>query len=83
MDLTQRRQQLRQKQVEKVKKFTVDDSSVNFKNWIAQYEAQSTALEIPDANKRNVLLCCLDSTAFSLASELIAATATTTYAQLK
>ena len=69
--------------IPKVKKFTGDDSSVNFKNWIAQYEAQSTALEIPDANKRNVLWCCLDSTAFSLASELIAATATATYAQLK
>ena len=69
--------------IPKVKKFTGDDSSVNFKNWIAQYEVQSTALEILDANKRNVLLSCLDPTAFSLASELIAATATTTYAQLK
>ena len=68
--------------IPKVKKFSGEDS-VNFKTWIAQYEAQSTALAIADDNRRNVLLCCLDSTAFSVATDLIASNANTTYDDLK
>ena len=69
--------------IPKLNKFTGDDSSVNFKTWLAQYEAQATALAVPAASQRDVIMCCLDSTAFSVASDLIAADNTITYDAFK
>ena len=65
--------------IPKLTKFTGDDSLVNFKTWLSQYEAQATALAVPAGSRRDVIKCCLDSTAFSVASDLIAEDNTITY----
>ena len=66
------------KKLPKIVKFT-GETGVSFKTWIQQFEAQIGALNIQTANKRQVLLCSLDSTAFAVAQDTISANDACTY----
>ena len=59
------------------------DNLQSFKDWIAQFEAHITALNIANDKKIPTLLCCIESTAFSVLSEFLAANDQATYAQAK
>ena len=47
------------------------DNEVSFNKWILRFEAQSDALDVENNKKRQVLLCCLEDSAFTLASQRI------------
>ena len=59
------------------------DNNQSFKDWIAQFEAHCTALDVGAGKKIATLLCCLDSTAFSAVTEMIAADGAITYDNIK
>ena len=59
------------------------DNNQSFKDWIAQFEAHCTALDVGAGKKVATLLCCLDSTAFSAVTEMIAADGAITYVNIK
>ena len=65
-----------------IKKFT-GDNEVSFNKWILQFEAQSGALGVENNKKRKVPLCCLEDSAFTLASQRINAENDITYHNLK
>ena len=65
-----------------VEKFT-GYNEVSFHNWILRFEAQVGALGIPNARRNQMLLCCLDATAFTYLSQLMIADADITYEQIK
>ena len=65
-----------------IKKFK-GDNEVSFNKWILQSEAQSDALGVENNRKRQVLLCCLEDSAFTLASQRINAANNITYDNLK
>ena len=58
--------------VPQIQKFR-GDNETSFTRWCLQFEAQLTALAIKDENKawRNLLLCCTDENAFTVASNTI------------
>ena len=66
----------------KVEKFRGDNQQ-SFAQWILMFEAQLSVLGFEDDKKRETLLCLLDANAFTKATQYIAITNTTTYAQLK
>ena len=64
-----------------IKKFK-GDNEISFQKWILQFNAQIAALGVGNDKRRQVLLCCLDDSAFSAASEAIGADANVTYDNL-
>ena len=58
------------------------DNEISFQKWILQFNAQIAALGVGNDKRRQVLLCCLDDSAFSAASEAIGADANVTYGSL-
>ena len=65
-----------------IKKFK-GDNEVSFNKWILQFEAQGDALGVEHNIKRQALLCCLEDSAFILASQRINAANDITYDNLK
>ena len=65
-----------------IKKFK-GDNEVSFNKWIIQFEEQTEALGVENKRKRQVLLCCLEDSAFTLASQRINAANNITYDNLK
>ena len=59
------------------------DNEVSFNKWILRFEAQSDALDVENNKKRQVLLCCLEDSAFTLASQRINTENDITYDNLK
>ena len=59
------------------------DNNQSFKDWIAQFEAHCTALDVGAGKKVATLLCCLDSNASSAVTEMIAADGAITYVNIK
>ena len=59
------------------------DNEVSFNKWILQYEAQSDAFGVESNKKRQILLCCLEDNAFTLASQRINAENDIMYDNLK
>ena len=55
-----------------IKKFTGDDE-VSFSQWLLQFEAQLGALNVNPNQNRQMLLCCLEGSAFSFAAQRIGA----------
>ena len=68
--------------IPKLPKFTGDTNN-SFATWIAQFEAQCSALGVATENRKQILICCLDSTAFSLALETSSVSPNGTYDELK
>ena len=58
-------------------------NEVSFNKWILPYEAQNDAIGVENNRKRQMLLCCLEDSAFTLASQRINAANDTTYDNLK
>ena len=65
-----------------IKKFK-GDNEVSFNKQTLQFETQSGALGVENNKKRQVLLCCLKDSAFTLASQRINAENDITYYNLK
>ena len=65
-----------------IKKFK-GDNEVSFTKWILHFEAQSDALGVENNKKRQVLLRCLEDSAFTLASQRINTENDITYDNLK
>ena len=65
-----------------IKKF-IADNEVSFNEWILQFETQSDALGVENNKKGQVLLCCLEDSAFTIASQKINAVNDITYDNLK
>ena len=65
-----------------IKKFK-GDNEVSFNKWILQFKAQSETLGVENNRKRQVLLCCLEDSAFTLASQRINVANNITYDNLK
>ena len=65
-----------------IKKFK-GDNEVSFTKWILHFEAQSDALGVENNKKRQVLLWCLEDSAFTLASQRINTENDITYDNLK
>ena len=53
-----------------IKKFSGDDE-VSFSQWLLQFEAQLGGLGINPNQNRQILLCCLERSAFSYAAQQI------------
>ena len=59
------------------------DNSVSVQEWLTIFEAQCDALDIAPNKRRNVLLVCCESSAFTLLSQEICNDQGVTYEQLK
>ena len=61
------------------------DNEISIKRWLAQFEALLDALGIKDEHTswRNLLICYLDESAFTVASNAVAGNADLTYTELK
>ena len=55
-----------------IKKFRGDDE-VSFSQWLLQFETQLGVLGINSSQNRQMLLCCLEGSAFSYAAQQIGA----------
>ena len=55
----------------------------DFKMWITQFEGHLRALETENDKRLDILLSCLEGTAFSYLNNLRIANANITYAQVK
>ena len=59
------------------------DNNQSFRVWIMQFEAHCRALDVKDGKKIPALLCCLESSAFSAVTQMIADDSLVTYEDIK
>ena len=59
------------------------DNDTSFDQWCLHFESQLKALGVADDKRKDLLLCCMEGTAFTFVSKTVLDTPTIEYGALK